>query len=477
MTSCIPDFSTARVLVVGDVMLDRYWSGSTLKISPEAPVPVVKIETQEFRAGGAGNVALNIASLGCCVTLLGIVGDDEAAVHLLQCLEHEKIVSHLIQTPGLQTITKLRVVSQSQQLLRLDFENTVKTSNVSALEDKFLEALDDVDLVVLSDYAKGTLHNVQWFITQANQRGVAVIVDPKSKNFQIYRGATILTPNLAEFEAVVGCCHDETVLISKARTLCNELELTALVITRGPLGMILIAKDSEVVNLPAKAKEVCDITGAGDTVVAVLACCLATKRTLTEALTLANQAAGVVIGKFGTASVTINELYPDNNSINRVVTEEDLCELVQQAKLAGERVVMTNGCFDMIHSGHLTYLSEARALGDKLIVAVNDDASVRALKGRNRPLHSIDERMLMLSSLRCVDWVVSFSEHTPERIISRIKPDVLVKGGDYTLDEIAGGEDVKKNGGHVQVINFVEGYTTTSLIHKIQQNLIEREEI
>ena len=477
MLNTIPDFSTTRILVVGDVMLDRYWSGTTSRISPEAPVPVVKIGEQTFRAGGAGNVAFNIASLGCHVVILGLVGEDDAAVCLRNCLTHEKITSHLIKVPGWQTITKLRVISQNQQLIRLDFETPVNDDNFSELEERYLHELDKVDCIVLSDYAKGTLSNAQWFIRQAKNRGVPVIVDPKSKNFKTYSGATILTPNLAELEAVVGYCIDDNTLISNARALCHDLELEAILVTRGDRGLILITTEAEAINFPAKVKEMCDVTGAGDTVVAVLACFLATNRSLSEALVLANKAARIVIGKMGTASVTLDELYSEHLSIKKIISEDELLEFVQKSKLVGERVVMTNGCFDMMHAGHLTYLSQARSLGDKLIVAVNDDELVCALKGQDRPVNSLKERMLMLSSLGCVDWVVSFSELTPDRLICRVSPDFLVKGGDYSEANIVGADYVKSNGGEVRVLDSLDGYSTTSLIKKIQNNTNIREEL
>ncbi len=479
MTTFIPDFSTARVLVVGDIMLDKYWHGSTLKISPEAPVPIVKVDTQDYRAGGAGNVALNIASLGGHAILLGLVGDDDAAHQLQRCLTCAGLTPHLLTAGGKQTITKLRIVSQRHQMIRLDFEDRFADVDHAPLDNLFLSELNTVNAVVLSDYAKGTLKNPARLINDAKMRGLPVIVDPKSKDFEIYRGATILTPNLAEFEAAAGVCHDEQTLISKAKSLAKAFDFEALLVTRGEQGMILVGQSFEPVNFPIKATQVSDVTGAGDTVVATLASALAVGQTFADAVTIANLAAGLSVEKFGTASITSCELMTaiEKNAFptKGPVTEEQLVYLVKQAKLSGQRIVMTNGCFDIIHPGHVSYLANARELGDKLIVAVNDDQSVRALKGAGRPLNSLNDRMLMLSSLKSVDWVISFSESTPERLIRLLCPDVLVKGRDYSIDAIAGGEYVKSHGGEVLTLDLVQGHSTTALIKKIQQGLAERD--
>lgn len=303
-----PDFSRGRVLVVGDVMLDRYWHGSTNRISPEAPVPIVKVEGDEFRAGGAGNVALNAASLGATAELVGLVGRDEAALLLRKRLEAAGVTCRLLEAPQHPTITKLRIISRHQQLIRLDFEESFGVLESAGIEGAFEAALPGHGAVVLSDYGKGTLAQVGSLIRVARERAVPVIVDPKGTDFGRYCGATVITPNLAEFEAVVGHCGDEPTLVTRGEALRDALDLEALLITRSERGMTLLQRGLPPLNLPAHARDVFDVTGAGDTVVAVLGAGLACGQTLAEATALANVAAGIVVAKLGTASVSIDEL-------------------------------------------------------------------------------------------------------------------------------------------------------------------------
>jgi len=473
VTASIPDLISAQILIIGDVMLDQYWSGLTERISPEAPIPIVKIKNTTFRAGGAANVALNVAALGCRVTLLGIIGDDEAAHTLQQCLNHDKINAHLIRIPHWKTITKLRVTSKKQQLLRLDFEDPIPPNLTTALETPFLDALKNTHLVILSDYAKGTLQNAPWFIAHAKQQGIPVLVDPKAKDLSIYQGATLLTPNLAEFEAMVGHCQDEKSFSIKAQTLREQLALDALLVTRGEHGMTLVEKNTNPITLPTKSLDIFDVTGAGDTVIATMAYALIAGETLYDATRLANQAANVVIKKWGTATVTPEELHSHTDAREPIITQEKAYTLIQAAQSKNQRVVMTNGCFDVLHPGHISYLTAAKALGDKLIVAVNDDASVQTLKGINRPLNSLQTRMEMLAAIHCIDWIVPFSELTPEKLIHYLSPDILVKGGDYQVNDIVGGAHVQSRGGQVRALPFLEGYSTTSFIKKIQTTLKE----
>lgn len=308
MPAQLPDFSSGRVVVVGDVMLDRYWHGSTDRISPEAPVPVVKVETDEFRAGGAGNVALNIASLGATAELVALVGQDEAGSMLRQRLTERGVRCRLIETPGHPTITKLRVISRHQQLIRLDFEESFSMRESASIEAEFEHTLTDIGAVVLSDYGKGTLAQTSTLIGMAREHGVPVIVDPKGRDFKRYRGATVITPNLAEFEAVVGHCADESILAERGEALRETLNFDALLITRSERGMTLLARDAAPLTLPARARDVFDVTGAGDTVVALLGLALACNQSLAQATLLANVGAGIVVGKLGTASVTPEEL-------------------------------------------------------------------------------------------------------------------------------------------------------------------------
>ncbi len=471
MKLAIPDFSRARVLVAGDIMLDRYWRGGTSRVSPEAPVPVVHVGETEERPGGAGNVALNIAALGAEAVLLGLSGDDEPADTLQQRLEGAGVRCFFSRLPGLPTITKLRVISRQQQLIRLDFEQGFSAADSGAMLDSYRDHLSRADVVLLSDYAKGALQNPARFIEAARAAGKRVLVDPKSSDFSIYRGATLITPNLAEFEAVVGPCRHESELAERGLGLIRELELEALLITRGEHGMTLLRPDRPELHLPTRAQEVFDVTGAGDTVISVLASALAAGQPLESATALANLAAGIVVGKLGTAAISVPELRQalrEDLGCGGTMSEEQLLLAVQDARAQGERIVMTNGCFDILHAGHVSYLEQARRLGDRLIVAVNDDSSVAALKGSGRPINPLERRMAVLAGLQSVDWVVPFSEPTPERLICRVRPDCLVKGGDYHPEEIAGHDCVTAAGGEVRVLGFEEGISTSGIISTIR---------
>jgi D-beta-D-heptose 7-phosphate kinase/D-beta-D-heptose 1-phosphate adenosyltransferase len=473
MTIHVPDFTAVRVLIAGDVMLDRYWSGATDRISPEAPVPVVRVETMRERPGGAGNVAVNLAMLSASSTLLGVTGDDAAADALEAALAAYGIRSRLARQPGIDTITKLRVLSRHQQLLRLDFESDHLTAP-PAFGGEFRAAVAEHALVVLSDYGKGSLSDVQTLIDAARAAGKPVLVDPKGTDFERYRGATVVTPNRSEFEAVVGACPTQADIAAKGERLRAELGLQALVVTRGEDGMTLIEADRPPLHLPTHAREVADVTGAGDTVVALLAAGLATGLSFADATALANLGAGLVVAKLGAAGVTAGELRravgEQAAASDGILDEAALLEMVRQASAAGRPIVMTNGCFDVLHPGHVAYLRAARALGDRLVVAVNDDASVRRLKGAGRPVNRLEDRISMLAALEMVDWIVPFSEDTPARLIEQVLPDVLVKGGDYRPEEIAGYEAVTANGGDVRVVDFVPGHSTTALLDALRNN-------
>jgi len=474
MSTALPDFAAARVLVAGDVMLDRYWIGPTSRISPEAPVPVVRIRRDETRPGGAANVALNIASLGAQTRLLGVVGEDEAARLLADATAAQGIEARFVPTAQAPTITKLRVLSRNQQLIRLDFEEEladVGAFDGATLQARYAEALEGCGVVVLSDYGKGTLRDVAALVQTARAQGKKVLVDPKGTDWQRYRGATLLTPNLGEFEAVAGRCRDEAELVRKAEALRAELQLEALLITRSEHGMTLIEPGAPALHIPTEAREVYDVTGAGDTVIATLAAALAAGSSVAAACRLANSAAGIVVGKLGTATVTRDELHAalSGRSEGGVMDEDALLQAVARARAAGKRIVMTNGVFDVLHVGHARYLEDARRLGDLLIVAVNDDDSVRRLKGPTRPLNTTADRMALLAALRCVDFVVPFTEDTPARLIGRVLPDLLVKGGDYQPEQIAGYDAVTANGGRVLVLPFHDGYSTTNLIGKARR--------
>ncbi|ARF51467.1 bifunctional D-glycero-beta-D-manno-heptose-7-phosphate kinase/D-glycero-beta-D-manno-heptose 1-phosphate adenylyltransferase HldE [Pantoea stewartii] len=474
MKVTLPAFGQASVLVVGDVMLDRYWYGPTSRISPEAPVPVVKVETVEERPGGAANVAMNIAALGAGSRLIGLTGEDDAAQVLSKTLKDVRVDCNFVTLKSHPTITKLRVLSRNQQLIRLDFEEGFEQVDAAPMHEKMRQSLASSGTVVLSDYGKGALDSVQQMITLAREASVPVLIDPKGTDFARYRGATLLTPNLSEFEAVVGKCRTEQEIVERGMKLIADCDLSALLVTRSENGMSLLQPGKAPLHLPTQAQEVFDVTGAGDTVIGVLAAALAAGDSLEEACFLANAAAGVVVGKLGTSTVSIVEL---ENAIHArpergfgIMTEAELKEAVAMARQRGEKVVMTNGVFDILHAGHVSYLANARKLGDRLIVAVNSDASTKRLKGDSRPVNPQENRMIVLGALEAVDWVVLFEEDTPQRLIASILPDLLVKGGDYKPEDIAGSKEVWANGGDVRVLNFEDGISTTNIIKTIRGN-------
>ncbi len=474
----LPDFSQSRMLIVGDLMLDRYFSGATSRISPEAPVPVVKVNTTEDRPGGAANVAINAAALGANVTIIGLCGAqsgvaDEGANILATALDAHNVTCRFDYVDGMDTITKLRVMSRNQQLLRLDFEESFANIDKSGLVEAVRSVISEVDVLVLSDYAKGTLSDPQALIQLAKHCGVPVIIDPKGADFTRYTGATVITPNLDEFKVVQGDFEREAELADKALALREAIELDALLLTRSEQGMSLFT-DEPTYHLPAQAREVYDVTGAGDTVVATLAASVAAGLPLPEACVLANHAASIVVGKLGTSSVTPTELalslQAKEHEDAGVMNVEQLEQTVRRLQQQGQTIVMTNGCFDILHAGHVSYLQAAAQLGDRLIVAVNDDASVTRLKGEGRPVNNVARRMAVLAGLGAVDFVVPFSEDTPQSLIANILPDILVKGGDYKVEDIAGGAEVIANGGKVNVLHFEEGVSTTAIIKQIVDN-------
>jgi D-beta-D-heptose 7-phosphate kinase/D-beta-D-heptose 1-phosphate adenosyltransferase len=473
MRITMPLFDSARVLIVGDVMLDRYWHGSSHRVSPEAPVPIVNVSLEEERPGGAGNVALNIAALGGQVSLVGVVGNDPAATLLKTRLNVANIVSDFQVSATKPTITKLRVLSRHQQLLRMDFEEVYDLEDSNTFDEKIKSYLPQANILVLSDYAKGTLQDCQSLIKRARAANIPVLVDPKGGDFSRYRGASLLTPNISEFEAVVGHCDNDQAVVDKGMALIAELCIEALLVTRGEMGMTLLRPNQSAIHLTARAREVYDVTGAGDTVIAVVAASLAAGEPLPESVALANLAAGIVVGKLGAAIVTASELrsaiHGEHVFEKGVVTEDQLLHAIECVRANGEQIVFTNGCFDIIHAGHVGYLEEARKQGDRLIVALNSDASVKRLKGQERPINPVDRRMAVLAGLESVDWVVSFDEDTPERLLRKFKPDVLVKGGDYNAEQIVGSSIVKDNGGKVKVLRFFENCSTTSIVNRIRQ--------
>lgn len=466
------------VLVVGDVMLDKYWHGATERISPEAPVPIVKVKSNDARAGGAANVALNIAALKLSAKVLGVVGKDHEASELESLLSDKGVQSGFVVATDQPTITKLRIMSRHQQLLRLDHEEVFAPEYAQDLNRLTLQDLDNVATVVLSDYAKGSLQSVNVLITELRKSGLPVLVDPKGTDFSRYKGATLLTPNMSEFEAVVGSCTSEDEVVERAIRLLDELSLDALLVTRSEKGMTLFQAGKDPVYYAANAKAVFDVTGAGDTVIATLAAGIAGGLDLERSVEVANIAAGIAVSKLGTDTVSLAELNAELASFSgleqqKVISENALVQALSVSKQRNERIVFTNGCFDILHPGHVSYLNAARKLGDKLIVAVNSDASVSRLKGPSRPINDLEHRMHVLGGLASVDWVVPFEEDTPARIIAELVPDVLVKGGDYKLEDIVGADTVINSGGDVKVLNFEDGFSTTSIIEAAHQSSLK----
>lgn len=474
----LPDFTNASILVVGDVMVDRYWFGDTTRISPEAPVPIVNINNTDNRPGGAGNVALNIAALGAKVILLGITGNDEPAHTLSNQLSIANVSHDLCRLDNLSTIIKLRVLSRHQQLIRLDFEEKLAATNKDLLIERYKKYLVHTKLVILSDYKKGTLADPQIFIQLAKQMNIPLLVDPKGYDFSIYRNAYMVTPNLKEFEAVVGHCRCEQDIFDKGRQLLDEYHMDVLLVTRGEEGMTLIQAKSSA-HYPACAREVFDVTGAGDTVIAVLGVALASQTDLLSAVALANLAASISVTKLGAISVSAPELATaltgKTNGASGIVNEEQLLLAVKEAKTLGKKIIFTNGCFDILHAGHVASLQMAKQLGDYLIVAINTDESIRKLKGSNRPINHLEHRMSVLAGLDVVDWVIPFADDTPERLLRLIQPDFLAKGSDYRLDQVVGADIVRAYGGEVRIMNPNINISSTAIIDKIEGKTLQGE--
>lgn len=462
-------------------MLDRYWQGDSQRISPEAPVPVVKIADSQDKVGGAANVARNIAHLDGQVTLMGIVGNDDNADILESVLQTENIESALLRQSDQPTITKLRVISRHQQVVRLDFEETFSAEHSDALARHFEARVGEFDFVVFSDYNKGSLAQITSMIQTARSQGKTVLIDPKTDDLARYQGANVITPNLKEFLHAGGQVGSEEIIEQSARALMKEAGIESILLTRSEQGMSMITHDDKI-DLPAQVLEVADVTGAGDTVIATLAIMLAAGASKAQAAQIANLAAGIVVAKLGAATVSPEELY---HAANQVLFDskhshyqtplDDVLQHIHFAKLSGEKIVFTNGCFDILHAGHVHYLEQAKALGDRLVVGLNSDESVRRLKGESRPVNDFDGRATVLTGLASVDWVIPFGElnqdkydDTPYHLIDRVSPDVLVKGGDYSIEQIVGADLVQHRGGEVAIIEFVDGRSTTRIIEKIQ---------
>lgn len=468
------------VLVVGDVMCDTYLSGHVSRISPEAPVPVFESTGKRHVLGGGANVAANLRALGCQVRLLGVLGEDDAGRRVREQVRAQGMADDLLmRDPERPTTEKTRLIAGHQQLTRLDQESRLPlpagliAQALAAVEP----VLTEVDGLVCSDYSKGvcTPDLLAPLFVKARRANLPIFVDPKARDFAQYRGATVLTPNMVEVRHATGSISDDNAcLAAAAESLLRRSEARALLVTRGEAGMSLFHPPEPPRHIPAHTRDVYDVTGAGDTVIAAFAAAAIHGLPYPEAARLANAAAGIVVGKAGTAVVYPEELEAhlearDAPWHSKVRTRDEVSRALEQHRQRNERIVFTNGCFDLLHGGHLHYLQQARALGDCLVVALNDDDSVRRLKGDQRPLRPQDERVRMLAALACVDFVVLFSEATPLALIKALRPDVLAKGGDYTLETVVGREEVEAAGGSVHLIPYIEGVSTTEFLNGLLQ--------
>jgi D-beta-D-heptose 7-phosphate kinase / D-beta-D-heptose 1-phosphate adenosyltransferase len=473
LTQC----AKVSVLVVGDLMLDEYVTGNVERISPEAPVPIVHAGSTEFRLGGAGNVARQVAALGARVQLVATIGNDAAGDTVQRLCEEAGISAQSILTvTGRRTTRKLRVVSQSQQLLRIDWEErqSLTEANTQALLQK-ANSFDSPDAIILSDYAKGVLSEpmMAGISKWHGSRSRAIVVDPKHRDFSYYRGARLLTPNLRELGHAVGRTLDPTdmeAIASAARSQIQLGEFEGLIVTLGDQGMLVILGGGEELHIPAIKRAVYDVTGAGDTVAAVLTTCLAAGGRVEQAAYIANVAAGIAVGEIGAVAVAPSSIADalTGQSQSKIYSRVRLQQQVGLWRHTGKRIVLTNGCFDLLHPGHLSLLSFAKSLGDCLVLAINSDAAVRRLKGPTRPVVSQLDRAAMLSALACVDAVTIFDEDTPIDVIRSVQPEILVKGQDYRLDDVVGRDFVESTGGRVVLAPLLGDYSTTSLLARAQ---------
>ena len=472
-------FDRARdltVWVVGDVMLDEYAIGDVARISPEAPVPVVRVQRIEDRLGGAANVARQVAALGAHVTLAGLMGNDIAGRRVLElCRESGIDVRAVRPLDARPTSRKLRGLARNQQLVRLDWEDTSPCTgeDMQWMIARLTEGRAP-DVIILSDYAKGVLtpglmDGIRVF---AEATGARIVADPKQRDFGAYRGAHVLTPNFHELELASGNAidpEDTAAIAACAQSLAADAGIDALIVTRGGRGMLVVPAHGPHHAISARGRSLFDPTGAGDTVVATVAVTLAAGATLVEAAHIANAAAGISVGRIGAVSVVAEEIveFLGGGTAHKLLDRGELASQAEQWRKAGKRIVFTNGCFDLLHAGHLSLLQQAAQLGDVLVLAINSDASVRRLKGPERPLIGERERAAMLAALGCVDAVTIFDEDTPRDAILAVSPDVLVKGQDYRIGEVVGRELVESRGGSVVLVPLVPDKSTTALIDRI----------
>jgi D-beta-D-heptose 7-phosphate kinase / D-beta-D-heptose 1-phosphate adenosyltransferase len=472
-------FSDARVVVLGDVILDRYVAGQAHRLSPEAPIPVLRPTDRRATLGGAANVALNIATLGGRATLIGVIGDDEAGAEVSSLVAAaDGIAGALVTARGRPTTTKTRFMASAHQLLRLDEETTdpLDTNAAAAVLGQLEKTLDGADVVILSDYAKGVLCDrvLGAALARTEAHRITVIADPKRYDFAAYRGVTILTPNESEVRLATRIDAENDENADRAgRVALDATGGEAVLVTRSAKGLTLVRRGLTPLHLPTRAREVADVSGAGDTLVAALAVALGAGASLPDAAALANLTAGISVGKQGTATVSRDELLDALRletlvaTDRKVVTAEEAAVRVAAWRARRLRIGFANGCFDLIHPGHVRLLTEARAACDRLIVALNTDASVKRLKGPTRPVQNESSRATVMASLAPVDLVTLFDEDTPVELIRSLRPDVLVKGADYTVDQVVGGDLVQGWGGRILLVDLQEGHSTTRTIRRM----------
>ncbi len=464
----IQEFPKKHILVIGDLILDEYLFGDINRINPEAPVPVLNVSNnnREHRLGGAANTANNVVALGAKCTVIGQVGNDKFKEPMLELFKQANINTFLIERNNFTTIKKTRLVAQNQQALRVDFEDPkpIQSEHVQQII-KFIKS-NQFDMILLSDYNKGTL--TKELTEELKKLDIVIVVDPKPINMNLFKDVFTIAPNIKEAKEITNTNTSPEELSQ----LIAEKHNTHVIITQGPNGTSSYNKYTKEYNhLPTKAREVYDVSGAGDTFIAALTLALASKAELYEATQIANQAAGVVVGKFGTATLTSEELKSSfNGKHSKIKTQEELSQIVQKLKAEGKKIVTTNGIYDLLHVGHTQLLNTAKAFGDILILAINTDASTKRYKGPKRPINSETERAELAANLTTVDYVVLFDEDTPEELLNQLQPDVHVKGGDYNAKDLPETETVQKHGGEVKIIKLVEGKSSTNTIERIRKS-------
>lgn len=463
-----------NILVVGDVMLDCYIEGVVNRVSPEAPAPVISEANYRSVAGGAANVAMNLSSLGIKTTLVGVMGSDKPGEDLKDILKSNGVDLDLVLSES-PTTTKTRVLSGSHQIVRIDNDNHCTDIENTAVYESVLKHLPLIDLVLMSDYAKGAVENPQRIIKACIDLEIPIFIDPKNEDLSVYSGATLLKPNIHEFNKHFALSVTDNNFNEYGNKLLETLRLEKLLVTRGEKGMTLFTPDNDALSINDVSRSVFDVTGAGDTVFSLIGACFISNKSDIESIKIASEAARLAVENIGTKVISIDELDFRMNmhelKSNRVFYSFDELALnINQEKKSGKKIVFTNGCFDIIHSGHVSYLEEASSHGDILIIGLNSDDSVSRLKGQSRPINSINERAKVLSSLRCVDYVIEFDEDTPLNLIQSLLPDVLVKGGDYTAANIVGANLVIENGGRVEITDFINNQSTSHMIQKIKEN-------